>query len=307
MHITLRQLEIFAAIAHSENASQAARALALSQSATSSALAELERQFNCPLFDRIGKSLRLNGQGRALLPRAEDILARALEIENLLDGKTLGPVAVCATLTIGNYLAPLVVAAYSRQHPESSIDFSVANTASVVDRLVRCQYDLGLIEGEVHHPELESETWLDDRLTVFCAPGHPLAKRPHVDTANLLKQHWIMREPGSSTRNVLENALGPDCHKLNITLTLEHTEAIKRAVEAGLGIACLSRLSLRAAIQRGSLVELATPQLDLSRRFLFVWHRQRKKTVAMQTFMRLSRQLSGSARDTDELSLPNYD
>lgn len=307
MHLTLRQLEVFAAIARCENVSQAARVLALSQSAASSALAELERQFECPLFDRIGKSIRLNGQGKALLPRAEDLLARAADIENYLSGKTLGPLAVCATLTIGNYLASLIVAEYQRQHREARVDFSVANTALVVERLARCQYDLGLIEGEVQHADLVYEPWLEDRLAVFCAPGHPLAQDVAADNDALLRHPWIMREPGSNTRSVLEGALGQDLVRLRIALTLEHTEAIKRSVEAGLGIACLSRLSLRAAFQRGSLIEIKTPQLNLSRRFLFAWHRQRHNTAAMQVFIQLSRQLSGSARNTDELILPNYD
>lgn len=307
MHLTLRQLEVFAAIARRENVSQAARQLALSQSAASSALAELERQFDCPLFDRIGKSLRLNGQGAALLPRADDLLARAEEIENLLAGKTVGRLAVCATLTIGNYLASLIVAEYLRRLPDSQVNFSVANTEAVIDRLVRCQFDLGLVEGEVRHPDLISETWLDDRLVVFCAPGHPLADTARATPTMLTKQRWIVRESGSGTRAVLDRALGPLAGQLDIVLTLEHTEAIKRAVEAGLGIACLSRLSLRDAFRRGSLIEIATPQLDLSRRFLFAWHRQRQPTSAMRAFIALAREMAGQARNTDELILPHFD
>ena len=93
MRLTLRQIEVFAAIARSENVSRAAETLAMSQSAASSALVELERQFDCPLFDRIGKSLRLNSTGRGLLPQAEDMLARAADIEGYLAGGVLGPLA----------------------------------------------------------------------------------------------------------------------------------------------------------------------------------------------------------------------
>jgi DNA-binding transcriptional LysR family regulator len=177
----------------------------------------------------------------------------------------------------------------------------------VIDRLVRCQFDLGLVEGEVRHPDLVSEPWLDDRLVVFCAPGHALAKNARATPALLARQRWILRESGSGTRAVLDRALGPLAGKIDVVLTLEHTEAIKRAVEAGLGIACLSRLSVRAAFARGSLIEIETPQLDLSRRFLFAWHRQRHNSAAMLAFVALARELAGAARNTDELVLPHFD
>ena len=107
MKITLRQIEVFAAIARLENVSRAAVKLNMSQSAASTALLELERHFDCPLFDRIGKSLRLNGSGRGLLPQAEDMLARAGEVEGYLAGGHLAPVAGGATPTIGKYPAAL--------------------------------------------------------------------------------------------------------------------------------------------------------------------------------------------------------
>lgn len=304
MKLTLRQLQIFAAVARSENVSRAAEALFMSQSAVSSALLELERLFDCPLFDRIGKSLRLNGTGRGLLPRAEDVLARAAELEAYLGGGSLGPLALGATLTIGNYLATLVVAEYLRRHPESRVDLSVANTLSVVESLVRCELDLGLIEGEANDPEVELEPWLEDEVVVFCAPSHPLAGMPDVSSALLARQDWIVREQGSGTRALFERAVAQPLGGLNIRLQLQHTEAIKRAVESGLGLGCLSRLSLREAFRRGSLVKIPTPQFDLRRHFYFAWHRQRHASAAMRTFVALCREWSGDARDTQELALP---
>ena len=304
MHLTLRQLEVFVAVARCENVSRAARELALSQSAASSALAELERQFDRPLFDRLGKSLRLNSQGALLLPRADDLLLRARDLESLLAGQGLGPLAVGATLTIGNYLATLVVAEHLKRHPECRIELSVANTQALTERLLRCQIDLGLAESEIQHPELQSERWLEDRLVVFCAPGHPLAGRGAVSRGELLSQRWILREPGSGTRALFDRALGPDAAHLDVMMTLEHTEAIKRAVESGLGIACLSRLSLREALRRGSLVEIPTPGLDFARHFWFVWHRQRFVGASAQNFIRLCREIAGPARSSEDLALP---
>ncbi|HET6720826.1 MAG TPA: LysR family transcriptional regulator, partial [Rhodocyclaceae bacterium] len=119
MKLTLRQIEIFTAIAKTQNVSRAADRLAMSQSAASSSLVELERMFEYPLFDRIGKTLRLNANGQGLLPMAESLLSQARDIEAYLSGSTLGPLSIGATLTIGNYLATLIVADYMQQHPDA--------------------------------------------------------------------------------------------------------------------------------------------------------------------------------------------
>lgn len=304
MRITLRQIEVFAAIARTENVSRAAEALAMSQSAASSALVELERQFDCPLFDRVGKSLRLNSTGRGLLAQAEDMLARAADIEGYLAGGVLGPLAVGATLTIGNYLATLVVAEYLRLHPNSKIQLHVANTHSIVEQLTRYELDIGLIEGEANDPDLLLEPWLDDALVVFCAPHHALAGLETITPALLTEQKWIVRERGSGTRALFDRVIARALPDLHVQLELEHTEAIKRAVESGLGVGCLSRLALREAFRRGSLIEVKTPQFDLRRRFYFARHRQRHVSPAAQTFLALCRETTGPATGTDTLQLP---
>jgi DNA-binding transcriptional LysR family regulator len=300
MRLTLRQLEVFAAIARTDNVSRAAEALNMSQSAASSALVELERQFDCPLFDRIGKSMRLNSTGRGLLAQVEDLLAKAGEIEGFLAGGKLGPLAVGATLTIGNYLATLIVAEYLHRHPESRVDLKVSNTRNVLDGLIRCELDVGLIEGEANDPDLLIEPWLADELVVFCAPQHKLAQVAQVSNLQLTDENWILRERGSGTRALFDRVVAPALAQVNIQLQLEHTEAIKRVVEAGLGLSCLSRVSLRDAFRRGSLVEIKTPQFNLQRHFYFVQHRQRHISPASRTFLALCRELGNAA----EIRLP---
>ena len=300
MRLTLRQLEVFAAIARTDNVSRAAEGLSMSQSAASSALVELERQFDCPLFDRIGKSLRLNSTGRGLLPQVEDLLAKAGEIEGFLAGGKLGPLAVGATLTIGNYLATLIVAEYLQRYPESRVDLKVSNTRHVLDGLIRCELDVGLIEGEANDPDLLIEPWLADELVVFCAPQHKLAQVAQVSNQQLAEEAWILRERGSGTRALFDRVVAPTFEQVNIQLQLVHTEAIKRVVEAGLGLSCLSRVALRDAFRRGSLVEIKTPQFNLQRHFYFVQHRQRHISPASRTFLALCRELGNAA----EIRLP---
>lgn len=285
MRFSLRQLEIFAAISRTENVSRASEELSLSQSATSTALAELERQFSLQLFDRVGKTLRINEAGQQLLPHAVELLDRAQEIENLLTGKIgFGHMKLGATLTVGNYLGTILVTKFLQNHPESRVQLTVHNTRTILQQIANHELDLGLIEGDCRHPDIIVETWVADELVVFAAPGHALAQQRDISMRRLLREPWILRELGSGTREVFDRAFRNYHSRLNIRLELEHTEAIKRAVESGLGISCISRLALKDAFRRGSLVPLDTPGLDLGRYFHFVWHRQKYQTAGCANF-----------------------
>lgn len=304
MHFTLRQLEIFAATARLGSVSAAASAVALTQSAASTALAELERQTGKRLFDRVGKSLRLNEQGRSLLPKVVELLDRAAEIDDLLLGnEAIGHLTVGATLTIGNYLATLIVAEFLQRHPQARVKLEVRNTDNLLQALASHEVDLGLVEGDCRHPELDVVPWIDDELAVFCAPGHPLAGRK-AGLKSLLAVPWILREPGSGTRATFDHAFRHHLPALQVRLELEHTEAIKRAVESGLGLGCISRLALRDAFRRGSLVEVKAPALDLRRTFNFVWHREKFHGAGLRAFLDLCREFSAGAKTSDEIALP---
>ena len=254
MRYSLRQLEVFLATARSENISRAAESLAMSQSAASGALRDLESRFGVRLFDRIGKRLKLSELGQQLRPEAENLLARAREFERALAGDGVsGRLQLGATLTIGNYLAVAMIADFRQRYPAADVSLTVANTETIAAQVAGFELDLGLVEGEIHHPELEVQHWREDELQLFAAPGHPLAGRPLGD-AELLAMPWIVREPGSGTRQTFDRAMHGLLPDLHISLELQHTEAIKRAVEAGLGVGCLSRISLVEAFARGSLV-----------------------------------------------------
>lgn len=306
MRYTLRQLEVFVAVAQQQSVSRAARELALSQSAASTALAELERHFDCQLFDRIGKRLKLNALGFQLLPKAVALLDRGEEIEELLRGQRgVGSLDVGATLTIGNYLATLLISDFMQRHPGSRVRLQVRNTVSIVERIVQHELDLGLIEGDCQHADIVMQPWVEDELTVFCSPRHPLAGATDVSLERLLREAWIMREQGSGTRLTLEQATRHRRGRFNILLELEHTEGIKRAVESGLGIGCVSHLALRDAFRRGSLVPIATPQLDLKRQFAFIWHRHKYLSTGMREFLRLCQQMTEGVSRSDEIELPS--
>lgn len=305
MKFTLRQLEIFVTVARFESVSRASEILSLSQSATSTSLAEIEKQFDTAFFDRVGKRLRLNDFGRKLLPEAVDLLDRARSLEDLLSNRrSYGHLNIGATLTIGNYLATLIVSNFLESHPDSKANLSVHNTAAIVERLLNFDLDLGLVEGSCVHQDLLVEPWIEDELVIFCAPGQPITKTKNVSLKQLMALPWIMREKGSGTREVLDQALANHNLNPNIKLELEHTEAIKRVVESGHGIGCISRLALRDAFRRGSLVPIEMPQLDLKRYFYFVLHKQKFQTAGIRDFLKACKEFTIGITSTEFIDLP---
>lgn len=291
MRYSLRQLEVFLATAQHENITRAAANLAMSQSAASGSLKELEQQFGVKLFDRIGKRLQLSELGLQLRPRAEHLLAEAQAFEQALAGQEIvGRLQIGATLTIGNYLAVGMIADFRRHFPAADVALSVANTEKIAEGVARFELDMGLIEGELNHPDLDVQPWREDELVVFAAPGHPLATTASIDDDTLRALPWIVREPGSGTRQAFERAMHGILPDLHIAMELQHTEAIKRAVEAGLGVGCLSRISLVEAFGRGSLVPLAVPGRDFHRQFYLISHRRKFHSEGLRQWMRLCRE-----------------
>lgn len=276
MRYSLRQLEVFLAAAHFENITRAAESLSMSQSAASSSLRDIEQQFDIQLFDRVGKRLQLNELGRVLRPKAEALLEQAQAFErDLNQHQDLGLLKVGATLTIGNYLAVEMMASFMTDHAGADVQLKVANTETIARMVENYELDVGLIEGELQHPDLDVMQWREDDLVVFCAPNHPLAAKGQLSDEDLLEAQWVVREYGSGTRQAFDRAMQGLLGDMHIRHELQHTEAIKRAVEAGLGIGCLSEIALRDAFRRGSLVPLDVPQRNFHRRFYIILHKQK--------------------------------
>lgn len=293
MRYTLRQLEVFLATAHTENISRAAQSLAMSQSAASGALRDFERQFDIQLFDRAGKRLQLNEWGRLIRPRAEALLEQARDLEQeLVQHREVGHLRLGATLTIGNYLAVGLMAEFMQRVPGAELSLEVANTATIARQVLNFDLDVGLIEGEFNSPELEVSFWREDELVVFCSPEHPLASEPYLSDEDLLQAPWILRESGSGTRQGFDRSMHGLLPQLRIVMELQHTEAIKRAVEAGIGISCLSAITLQDDFRRGSLVPLPVPQRDLRRAFYFVLRRDKYRSAGVNAWLDLCRQHS---------------
>jgi DNA-binding transcriptional LysR family regulator len=298
LRFTLRELEVFCAIARQENVHRAADTLALTQSAASQALARLEQALGQALFDRHGRRLVLNENGRLLLSRARALLDQAEDLQGLLGvgaegaGGDAAPFSlqIAASTTIANYLVPAHLAALRRAHPQARVALTVGNTGEVVAAVAALEVDFGLIEGPSHHPELHIEPWREDDLIVFAATTHPLAVGG-CSLRDLADAPWLLREAGSGTREEVERCLLPLLGRMNVDMELGDSEAIKRAVAAGLGVSCLSSSVVADLLAQGAVVALTdrVPGLPPLKRMLHcIRHRDRAATRGMARFLEIA-------------------
>ena len=292
MRLTLRQLHLFCAVASTGSTTAAADSVALSQSAISAALNELEGVLGARLFDRVGRRLVLNDSGRALLPRARSLLEGAQDIEADFAGAGGGTLPVnlrlAASTTIGNYLLPPLLARFRQAWPAAQFTVQIGNTQGVGRAVADFAADLGLIEGPCHVAGLTVVPWLEDEMVIVGAPTHPLARAAaagRLTVRQLRQAPWLLRETGSGTREAVEQALLPHLHHLPVDMTLGSSEAIKNAVAAGLGVSCMARCVVQDLVAARRLAVLPTSLPRLTRRLALVHHMQKRVSPGLQRFI----------------------
>lgn len=284
-NLTLRQLSVFVAVAETGSTTGAAQQLAMSQSAVSSALSELENALSEQLFDRRGKKLFLNDFGRLILPRVRALFDQVGSIVNAgRDANVM--LRVAASTTISNYLLPPLLAHYHRNHTGGGkITLLVGNTHDVLDAVRTFDADVGLIEGSCTVDEFVVEHWMDDELLIVTSPGHPLAA-PGAATREALRcADWLVREHDSGTREALDAQIAGILGPLHIALELANSEAIRRTVMAGYGICCLSAHVVGPDVETGALVDIGGELPPLRRPFSIVLHRDKLPTRGLNTFL----------------------
>jgi DNA-binding transcriptional LysR family regulator len=296
LRLTLRQLQIFVAVARSGSTTAASAQIALSQSATSSAVNELERLLSLRLFDRAGKRLLLNDNGRSLLPRALALLDGATDIEQMSrDGSAQAQsLRIGASTTIGNYVLPKLLAHFvTRQQPGSASAWRskvvIRNTTAICDAVAAFELDVGLIEGPCHQASLAVTPWLQDALVVVASPDSALARSANsgerIPVRALRELVWLVREPGSGTREATDQALLPHLRSYRRSIELGSSEAIKHAAAEGLGVACLSSWVVGESIKAGRLCRIATTLPRMIRQCHVVVHREKQPTPALLEFV----------------------
>jgi DNA-binding transcriptional LysR family regulator len=281
--MNLHHLRLFTAVVNHGGFTKAAASLHLSQPAISKSLNELERQLNLTLLERNGRSIRLTDAGQALYARAREIFGVEWIAEQELReirGLKRGVLRIGASTTIATYMLPPYLGRFHLRHPGIRIRATSANTRTVLRMLLESRADIALVEGPVSHPQVEVQPWLDDELVVISHPQHRLLSRNDVDVGMLVREQFIVREPGSGTRDVSARALALHGVRLTNTMRVGGTESIKQGVAAGLGLAIVSRAAAADQLAVGKISVLSVNGLVIRRTLAQIKLRGRVPTAA---------------------------
>lgn len=285
MAVTLRQLQVFIAVVRERTLTAAAASLHLTKPAVSVALSELEKQCGKTLFDRHRNRLHLNDQGRRLLPLADELLMRSDAIDRLFeDDVPGGQLRVGASYTIGHQLLPALLQAFRTDTGHRDQRVTIANSAAICQALEAFELDVGMIEGRIVDDRFDVLPWCHDHMRVVAAPGHPLARRQRVELAELADHDWLLREPGSGTREQFMRFIAPGLPQWRLGMEINSAEAIINAAAVGLGLTCVSALEVQHALSDGRLVEIPI-NLEMSREFSLVLHRDKYRSPLIECFV----------------------
>lgn len=286
--MNLNHLAIFHAVAETGSVSGAASRLFISQPAVSKQLREFEGVIGMPLFDRLPKGMRLTATGEVLLVFAQRIFATEAAAERRLaelrDARS-GRLSIGASMTIGNYLLPNLLARYQQRYPGVDVQLEIANTEVIQQKLLANTLDLGFTEGFVEEEDLEEVVFALDQLVVIAAPGHRFAGRTDLRAEELCSEPCLLREQGSGTRAVVERTLSArDLHPIS-TMSLGSPEAIKQAVAAGAGISLVSRWTVTTELRAGTLIVLPVTDLTVERPLHRLSLRHKHPSRAVERFL----------------------
>ena len=289
--MTLEQLRVFVAVAERQHVTRAAEALHLVQSAVSATVAALEARHGVKLFHRIGRGITLTDAGAVFLDEARAVLARAEAAELTLAelaGLKRGILSLQASQTIASYWLPRHLVGFRRRYPGVEIRLSIGNTAQATDAVLAGTAELGFVEGGFSEPALTARRVAGDQLVVVVGAEHPWTRLQGATLPDLAQSGWVLREPGSGTRSVFEAALpglGVNPADLRVVLELPSNEAVRAAVEAGMGATALSASVAAPSLEVGLLhhIPITLPERD----FLVVFHADRYRSRAAEAFLEL--------------------
>lgn len=268
MAVNFNHLAVFHAVAEAGSVTAGAERLQISQPAASKQVKELESALGVALFDRVGRGLRLTEPGRVLAGYTRRLFALESEAERAvgeLRAVERGTLLIGASTTIGSYLLPSVLASFHRDYPGVRVHVEVGNTEQVHRGLLDHRLDVGLTEGLVAEAGLASENFAHDELVGIAAPDHPAVGRRRLKVREFVGCPFVMREPGSGTRAVIELALSTLGLRVDPVMTLGSTEGIKRVVASGVGVSIVSRLSVLSEEAAGTLKVIALSDLNIPR------------------------------------------
>lgn len=286
MKLSLKQLNVFITISKHKTLSAASESLFLSKAAVSLSLGELERQLGHTLFDRVNNRLVINQQGKLLLPLADELISRSNDIEQLFtsEKELKGKLHIGASNTVGNQVAPFLLSEFRESFQHFDQTLVIANSETIGQKLADFELDIGLVEGESKQHNLTSTPWFSDNMVIIASPKHPLVTNKEIKLEQLERCDWLLREPGSGTREYFLKHVAANLTHWNEAFELNTTEAIINATSANLGLACLSQLSVQSALTDKRVVCLNF-SLRTTRDYWLLVHKEKYQSPIVRKFI----------------------
>jgi DNA-binding transcriptional LysR family regulator len=286
MQVTLRQLHIFESVARHGSMSRAAEEMHLTQPAVSMQIKQLEEQIGVPLLEQKGRRLYLTEAGQELRGHAQRFTTQTMELQSAMDqfrGLERGLLRI-AVVSTANYFLPPLIAAYAERYPGVQISLQVANRESVLAALADHRTDIAITGEPPEGVDLEARQFMDNPLVVIAHPGHRLNTLAQVALVRLREERLVVREPGSGTRAAIERHFNKHRVDYLFGYELSTNEAIKQAVQAGLGLGIVSLQTIELELETKRLVVLPVESFPIMRHWFIVHRRDKRLSAASQAF-----------------------
>ena len=292
----LRDLEVFLALVSHLNFTHAAQEIHLSQSSVSVRIRRLQEDVGVKLFEQVGKKILLTEAGQLFEIHARRVIAAQSDMQQAMEayrGLEQGSLRIAASTTPGMYILPRIIAEFKRQHPKIAIRLSIENTRQVEEDIVRNEFDIGFVGGHLISDEIDAFAWLRDELVLVLSPSHPLARMKHIKPRDLENESFIIREPGSATRALIEKHFPIPNRAVSTAMELDNPESVKHAVMSGFGVAFVSNSAIKTELKAKRLVARRIQGVHIDRELRIIYrkgkHLSRSASALIETAQKLPR------------------
>ncbi|MEV9498424.1 LysR substrate-binding domain-containing protein [Aliarcobacter butzleri] len=281
--MTLKELNFFYKLCENPQVTQVASELNISQSAISLAIKSLENSLNEQLFDRIGKKLILNEKGKYFKEKTLPSYLALIDASTIFqENKLAGNIKIAASKTISNYIMPNIYYDFLSKYKDVKLDILTINSSNIIDKILKSELDIGLIEVDTQNSSLIKEKLADDELIVVSSDE----KHPQIAFIDAIKKRWILREIGSGTREIFMNKIGEIAKELDIFMQLQDFEEIKTIVLNNKNtVTSLSKVIVQKELDEKRLFQIKLKNLELKREFYLVYHKEKSKNLLFETFI----------------------
>lgn len=286
MNFTFRQLKTFEAVARQLSFTRAAEELFLTQPAVSMQVRQLEDNIGLPLFEHMGRRIDLTHAGQVLhgfVQRINEVVAEADEILEGMKGLRRGLLRISVAST-ANHFATRLLADFARQYPDVSISLDVTNRETLIKQLDNNETDMVIMGEPPRDMDLEAEAFMKNPLVAIASPEHPLANKTSISLARLARERFVLREQGSGTRDAIARFFEQHGQELKTGLEMSSNEAIKHAVEAGLGLGIVSLHTLELELEAARIIVLKAEGFPIMRNWYMVHRRGKRDTPVTKAF-----------------------